>query len=307
MDDGHEGAGDRGGFGVLDDVATIDDAGGALGDERGGAGEDFGFGGFAAAAHEDGNAAGGLDDFVVDRDVVGGVGLDDVGAEFDGLADERDDFGRVAVDHVAAGFGVGLEDEGLDHERHAVVIAERFEDADVLDALVGDLGLFRNAKKIHDDAGGIEAHALEHGVGDGAGEERARELGAVDVGDIGAQDEGGLAADGKLLEMRRLPDGELDGVRRGGGDRGDGGGEILDPGEKRRLIEEAVIEGDIEAAAGLGIEETIEAGGFHREIRRSKKEGGYNLVHTIACTHSLRHSFHTHTLTHTRTNHYIKL
>jgi hypothetical protein len=37
------------------------------------------------------------------------------------------------------------------------VIAERFEHADVLDALVGDLGLTRDAEEVHHDARGIEA------------------------------------------------------------------------------------------------------------------------------------------------------
>jgi hypothetical protein len=77
--------------GVLDDVAAIDDAGGALLQERGGALEDLGLGRLAAAAHEDGDAARRSRSPCGRRHVVGGVGLDDVGAELHGLADERDD------------------------------------------------------------------------------------------------------------------------------------------------------------------------------------------------------------------------
>ena len=51
---------------MLDDVAAVNDARGALLDQFFGAFEDFLVGRFAAAADEDGNAAGDFDDFVVD-------------------------------------------------------------------------------------------------------------------------------------------------------------------------------------------------------------------------------------------------
>jgi hypothetical protein len=43
--------------------------------------------------------------------------------------------------------------------------------------------------------------------------------------------------------------------------------DVLNAGEEAAFVEEAVIDGDIEAAAGLGIEEAVEAGGFHGQER----------------------------------------
>jgi hypothetical protein len=68
------------------------------------------------------------------------------------------------------------------------VVALRFEAEDVLHALVGDLGLIRDAKQVHDHARGVEPHGLKHGLVNYPREERARELRAIDVGDIGAED-----------------------------------------------------------------------------------------------------------------------
>ena len=91
-----------GGVGVLDDVAPVDDPARALREDDARALEDLLVGDAAAAADEDGDAGRG-DDAVVGAQVVGGVGLDDVGAELGGLADEGDDALGVAVDAVAAG------------------------------------------------------------------------------------------------------------------------------------------------------------------------------------------------------------
>ena len=52
-----------------------------------------------------GTRAGRLDDAPVVVEVVGRVGLDDVRAQLDGLADERHDRVRVAVDAVAVSPG----------------------------------------------------------------------------------------------------------------------------------------------------------------------------------------------------------
>jgi hypothetical protein len=263
VDDGHEGAGHAGWVGVLNDVATVNDAGGALLDEFFGAFEDFLVGRFATAAHEDGDAAGDLDDFVVNGNVVGGIGLDDVGAEFNGLADERENFFEVAIDHVAAGFLVGLKDEWLNHERHAVAVALGFDLEDVQDALVGHFGLLGNAKEIHYDATRIEAHGLFDGLIDHAAEKSARESGAVNVGYIGAENERGFFFAEQRLEVMRLADGELNGVGCGLHKDFDRLFEIFDALQEAAFVEKSVVDRDIKAAIGLGIEQTIEAVLFH--------------------------------------------
>ena len=270
VDDGHEGAGHAGGVGVLDDVAAIDDAGSALLDEFLGAFEDFLIGGLAAAADEDGNLAGDLDDFVVNRDVVRGIGLDDVRAEFDGLADEREDFVEVAVHHVTAGLLVRLENERLDHERHADAVALGLDFQNVLDALVGDFGLLGNAEEIDDDASGVETKCLLDGLLDHAAEERAGKPGAINIRDIGAQDKGGLFPAGQGLEIVRLADGKLDGVRRGGDEDVDALLEVFDALEEIALVEEAVVHRDIETAVGFGVKQAVQTVTFHNLVARPR-------------------------------------
>src|SRR5687768_9276920 len=273
VDDGHEGAGHARGVGVLNDVAAVNDAGGALLDKFFGAFEDFLVGRFAAPANEDGDAAGDFDDFVVNGDVVGGIGFDDVGAEFNGLADERQDFFEVAIHHVTAGFLIGLKNERLDHEGHGVAVAFGFDFKNVQDALVGDFGLLGNAEEIHDHATRVEAQSLFDGLIDHAAEKSAREGGAVNVGNIGAEDERGFFFAGEGLEVVRLADGELNGVGRGLHEGFDRFFEILDALQEAAFVEKSVVHGDIKAAVGLGIEQTIEAILFH-EGRIVLRRGG---------------------------------
>ena len=133
----------------------------------------------------------------------------------------------------------------------------------VEDALVGDLGLLGDAEEVDHDAGRVEPHRLADRVGEHAREKGAGQLGAVNVGDIGAQHQRGLGADGRGLQVGRLADGQLDRVGAGRHEGGDRLGQVLDAGEKRGLVEEAVVDGDIEAPLGLRIEQAVETGGFH--------------------------------------------
>ena len=89
-------------------------------------------------------------------------------------------------------------------------------------------------------------------------EESRRRLRAVDVRDVGAQDERGLARPRHRLEEARLARGELDRVRPGGDEREHRALEVLDAGEERVLAEEPVVDGDVEAAA-VGGEEPVQA------------------------------------------------
>jgi hypothetical protein len=70
------------------------------------------------------------------------------------------------------------------------------------------------------------------GVVDEPAEGLARRLGAVDVGDVDAQHEGGLVAPGKLCRQRRLAERELDGVRAAATSGVDRAGDVLDAGQE---------------------------------------------------------------------------
>ena len=108
--------GHRRGVVVLDHVAAVDDPGRALLEHGVRALEDLLVGDAAAAAHEQRHARDG-DDAVVVGEVVGGVGLDDVGAELDRLADEAADAVDVAARRRSRP-RPRLERERLDHQRH---------------------------------------------------------------------------------------------------------------------------------------------------------------------------------------------
>ncbi len=194
-------------------------------------------------------------------------------AQFHRLADERENLVQIPIHHVAAGLFIRAKDERLDHQRHTPAFALRFDLEDVFDALVGDFRLAGDAEKIHYHAGRIEAHGLLGRIADHTAEERARQLGAVDIGHVGAQHERGLFLAGNALEQFRLADGKLDRIRC----RFDEGThtilEIFDALQKAALVEKAVVDGHVEAAVGLGIEETVEAKGFHREGAQSVSAG----------------------------------
>src|SRR5262245_50389254 len=82
---GHQRTRDGGRFRVLNDVATVNDAGRALFDQSLGALQNLEVGNLSATAHEDRDLSGSLDNLVINAHIVGRVSLNDVGAELDSL------------------------------------------------------------------------------------------------------------------------------------------------------------------------------------------------------------------------------
>ena len=249
---------------MLDDVAAVDDPGGALLEHGVGALEDLAVAHAPAAADEQRDAGDGHDALVL-GDVVAGIGLDDVGAELDGLADDADDAIDVSARVIAR--RALLEGERLDHQRHPDVVAVGAQPADVLDALPPHLGAAGHVEQVRDDAGGVEPDGLADGVLDHQRPRVGGDLGRVDVRGVGAHDERGLVAAGVALEQVGLAGRELDGVGRGVDQRRDRGLHVLDAGEEVGLAGEAVVDGDVEAAAGGGVEESVQAVGLHAAIK----------------------------------------
>jgi hypothetical protein len=133
-----------------------------------------------------------------------------------------------------------------------------------LDALIGHFGLFRNAKEIHDDASGVESQRLFNWLLNHATKQCARKLCAVNVGDIGAQNERGFFFSGQRLQTMRLADSELDCVRRSFDECANGSFKIFNPLEKTAFVKKSVIDGDIKTAIGLGVKETVQSVKFHK-------------------------------------------
>jgi hypothetical protein len=61
-----------------------------------------------------------------------------------------------------------------------------------------------------------------------------------------------------------VPGGQLDSVGLGRRDRRDGPAHVLDAAEEARLVEHAVVDGDVEAVAGRA-EQTVEPRNLHRK------------------------------------------
>ena len=140
--------------GVLDHVAAVDDPGRAAAISSRVRSQHLLVGHAAAAADEHRRAAGDLEHARVVGDVVGRVGLDDVGAELDRLAHERHDLLGVAVGAVAA--LAGLEDERLDHQRHPERLARGSSAVTLRTHWWQQLGLAGEQQQVDDDAGRVE-------------------------------------------------------------------------------------------------------------------------------------------------------
>ena len=143
------------------------------------------------------------------------------------------------------------------------MVALELEFADVGDALVGDAGGAGNLEEIHAHAGGVQADGLQGRFLDHCAERLHGKLSPIDIGDVSTKHERGFLAAGDALEVAGLAGGELDGVGRSLDNGLHGLGHVLDPREESGLIEEAVVDGDIEAAAGFGVKEAVESVGLH--------------------------------------------
>ena len=77
----------------------------------------------------------------------------------------------------------------------------------------------------------------------------SRQVGPVHVGDIAAQHQCGLVLSGEPVSQRRLSDAQLNRVRARLHRGGHGLRQILDSGQKLRIVEDPVIDRQIEASA----------------------------------------------------------
>jgi hypothetical protein len=74
---------------------------------------------------------------------------------------------------------------------------------------------------------------------------------------------GGLVFSRDGLKQFGLANGELNGVRGGRDQRSHALIEVFDAGKEAALVKEPVIDGDIETAAGRGVEQSIQTECFH--------------------------------------------
>jgi hypothetical protein len=144
------------------------------------------------------------------------------------------------------------------------VVALEFESADVFNALIGDPRRSGNLEKIHAHAGGIESNGLKTRFLDHRTQSLDGQLAAIDICRIRSENERGFLTARDFLQMAGLTGRELNRIRRGFHNGFHSLRHVFDACQKAGLIEKAVIDGDIKAAAGFGIEETVETVGFHR-------------------------------------------
>ena len=280
VDDCPQRAHHAGGVGVLDDVAPVDDAGGALLQYGVGAAEQLVVRHPAPAANEHRHPRRGHDASIL-RQVVGGVGLDEIGTELGRLPHQRHDAAGVAVGFVSP--AARLHHEGLDHQGHPGAIAGGPEGADVLQALTPEVVHPGHIEDVHAHACGIQAHRLADRIVHEQAERRGGRLGSVDVGDVDPKHEGGLVAARLRLQQRRLAGRQLDCIRTGPDEHLDHRGHVLDAGQERRLAEEAVVNRNVDAALGVWMEEAVEAiRGGHGDLRRGLTTLSDHKEHTPA-------------------------
>ncbi len=198
---------------VLDNISSINNPGRTLLKQATGPFEEHAVGNASATPDEDGNAAGRLNDAMVDCQVVSGISLDDIGTQFGCLADERDDALLVTIHHIAASLGVWPEDQWLDHHGHAVTHTDRLEAKHVSHALFPHLGLVGDLKEIDANTRRIEAHGLLDGIIDDMTVEPVRKLPPINIRNIYPQNQRRFEPTRTVLEKISLPCGQLDGVR----------------------------------------------------------------------------------------------
>src|SRR6266511_3251100 len=253
--DRHERSRHCSGIVVLHHVAPVDDPGGALQHDRRGAAQDLVVGHAAAASHEHRARARRLHHAGIVLQIVGWIRFDHIRPQLDGLTYERDDLLHVSIDAVAA--FAGPHRQRLDHERHRDGVACGPEGGNVADALLVELRLARKEEEIDDDAGRVQNDgALDYCL-DNLTEKTAGRRAAVEVRDIGAQNERRLARTRNALQEQGLPGRELNRIGAGLDESGHRSLHVLDPCEKGALAEEAVVDGDIEAASVRG-EQAVE-------------------------------------------------
>ena len=102
-------------------------------------------------------------------------------------------FGRLALAELWR-----LPAGGRDHQRHAVDFTFTLQGIHIAHAISVKFGLIGEEEQVDDNAGGIKDEALLNRAVDDFGVKCARQRGAVDIGNIGAQNQSGavLAGDG---------------------------------------------------------------------------------------------------------------
>ena len=183
--------------------------------------------------------------------MVGRVGLDDVGAHLGGEPHQRHDLVGVAVDLVAAAHVVGQHDQRLDHQRHAVARAGGAGRGDVGDALAEQLRLVGQHEEVHHHAGRVHLQRADDRL------VAVLQLGphhpvaavVVGVAHVDAHDQRRLVLLRPGLQQVGLAVVHLDRVGTGGDELVDDAADVLEPGHEARLVADAVVDGDVEAAA----------------------------------------------------------
>ena len=183
-------------------------------------------------------------------------------------------FSHVTVHHVAAGSRVGAKDQRLDHQRHSVAVALRFDLQNIPDALVGHLRFIGNEKEIDDDTSRIEPKCLLHRILNHAAEERARKVLPVHVRHVGAKHERRLVSSWNGLQKPGLTHCQLNGVWCRGNQRVNRAGEVFDAREKSILVEKSMVHRDVKTTFGLCVKETIQTIRFHGTLLRTD-DGGF--------------------------------
>src|SRR5690606_7113088 len=109
-------------IGMLDDIPAVYDTPYILLHQAIGTLKDFLIARFPATAHQYRDITGNFHHTMIIIYIIGGIGLNDIRTQLHTLPDQRNDFFRVTVDHIATGFAVWAEYQGLYHQRNAIAL-----------------------------------------------------------------------------------------------------------------------------------------------------------------------------------------
>src|SRR6266487_36823 len=135
MDQGHERPRHLGRVLVLNDISSVNNSCCPLAQKLVGACHNLLVGSLAATAYEHRSTRSYLNHLMILGHIFAWISFDYICTKFDCLTYQGKDFVKITINHVASTFGVCLHHQRLDHQRHTVAVALRFQTANIINAL----------------------------------------------------------------------------------------------------------------------------------------------------------------------------
>src|SRR5690606_1834535 len=181
---------------MLDNISTIDNTGSALLHQLFGTFENFLLGSPPASSDENRYSGSHFNNSVILLDIVTGIGLYDVGTEFNGLSDKRKDLLDRAIYHITATLFIGLHHQRLDHQGHPVTFTFRLQFRHIRNTLMIKFGLLREKQQVDYNTACIEGERLLDRSVDELAEQVTGQFLSIHIGNVRPENQGGFLPSG---------------------------------------------------------------------------------------------------------------